>query len=222
MNDKQLNHLISESLKTDEDFFPEITEMHTFSGKFNRNMKYLLREHETPIIHTRNRHALKWWFVAIAVFLTVSACSLTAYGSKTNHIHFFADKFSEYQPLEEMEEDAPANAKLAYDLDALTEKYDNGVEIVNGEQYTRFFVNPETNTFFEFSSYPKIFFRWHSSIENPEIITLGDKKITYFTDKNQIHYALWSASSTVFVVRSDMSREQMLQEIDLIQIYEIV
>lgn len=121
-----------------------------------------------------------------------------------------------------MEEDAPANAKLAYDLDALTEKYDNGVEIVNGEQYTRFFVNPETNTFFEFSSYPKIFFRWHSSIENPEIITLGDKKITYFTDKNQIHYALWSASSTVFVVRSDMSREQMLQEIDLIQIYEIV
>lgn len=58
MNDKQLNHLISESLKTDEDFFPEITEMHTFSGKFNRNMKYLLREHETPIIHTRNRHAL--------------------------------------------------------------------------------------------------------------------------------------------------------------------
>ncbi|MBE6877288.1 MAG: hypothetical protein E7496_11330 [Ruminococcus sp.] len=222
MNDNQLNQLISESLKTDEDFFPEMTEMHTFSGKFKKNMTSLLREQETQISHIRNRHALKWWFVLVAVFLSVSACSLTAYGSKTNHIHFFADKFSEYQPLEEMEDDAPASAKLAYDLDALAEKYDSGVEIVNGEQYTRFFVNPETNAFFEFSSYPKIFFRWHSAIENPETITLGDKKITFFTDKNQIHYALWSASATVFVVRSDMSREQMLQEIDSIQIYEIV
>ena len=45
MNDNQLNHLISESLKTDEDFFPEITEIfsdhkelfYLMEGCFNRN-----------------------------------------------------------------------------------------------------------------------------------------------------------------------------------------
>ncbi len=221
MNDRQLDALIAESLKSEEDFFPEPEEEHRFSGRFRKKMKYLLYEQEYPPPDRKFR-VRRWWFALAAAMLAVSVCSLTVYGSRTNQIHFFADKFLEYQPLDTMEEDTPSYAKLAYDLDALAAKYETGVEIVSGEQYTRFFRNPETGEFFEFSSYPKISFRWHAAAENPETIVVGDKEITYFTDRSQIHYALWSASATVFVIRSDMSREQMLAEIASVRIYEIV
>lgn len=227
MNDEQLDRLIAASLKTSEtDFlsFPEQAQPHVFSAGFEKNMNKLLLETqktEKPSPH-RSIRVWKWWFVLAAVLLAVTACSLTAYGSKTNHIHFFADKFTEYQTLEEMDENAPATVELTYDLDALVAKYESGVEIVNGEQYTRFFTNPETGEFFEFSSYPKLFFRWHTESEMTEDLILGEKELTYFVDRNQIQYALWSASSTVFVVRSDMSRKQFLEDIESIKIYEIV
>ncbi len=221
MNEKEFDRLISESLKEQENIFPEIPEepeqRHVFSEQFVSRMNSILPA-------SKPRRAVqfwKWWFVLAAVLLTLMACSLTAYGSKTNQIHFFADRFEEYQPLETMAEDAPATAELTYDLDFLVDKYDAGVEIVNGEQYTRFFTDPETGNFFEFSSYPKIFFRYHLEQQETEQIILDDKELLYFTDLNQIHYALWSASSTVFVVRSDMSREQFLDDLKHIQIYEI-
>ena len=40
MNDKQLDALVAESLKSEENFFPEPEEVHQFSRKFRKNMKF--------------------------------------------------------------------------------------------------------------------------------------------------------------------------------------
>jgi len=221
MNDNELDKLIILSLKACEKDFPEESppeEEHIFSEQFEINMKKILNDSPPKSIRV-----WKWWFVLAAVLLAMMACSLTVYGSKTNQIHFFADNFEEYEPLETMAEDAPFSAELTYDLDSLLAKYESGVEIINGEQYTRFFINPDTGEFFEFSSYPKLFFRYHYDTEQQktELFMLGDKHLTYFQDRNGIQYALWSGESSVFVVRSDMSREQFLEDVNSIQIYEI-
>ena len=114
-----------------------------------------------------------------------------------------------------MAEDAPFSAALTYDLDSLLAKYESGVEIINGEQYTRFFINPDTGEFFEFSSYPKLFFRWHSAIEHPETHSrLGTRKLLFLRIKTGfiMHYGVLCNSSFCcpfgYVQRTDASRDR--------------
>ena len=91
MNDNELDKLIILSLKACEKDFPEESppeEEHIFSEQFEINMKKILNDSPPKSIRV-----WKWWFVLAAVLLAMMACSLTVYGSKTNQIHFFADKF---------------------------------------------------------------------------------------------------------------------------------
>lgn len=221
MSDYELDKLIADSLKQFADDRPEApceTE-HVFSEGFEKRMAQFLYPKEHRRLPFRRK-----WLVLIAALLAMLACSLTVYGSRTHSIHFFADSFSEYEALGEMPEDVPERMRLIYGLEYLQEHYTQGVDIRNDEQFTRFFLDEESGRFLEFSSYPKLLFRYHvnTGLMTSEAITIGEKEVTYYTDTNGMQYLIWSMDASVFVVRSDFEKTALLEAVASIELYETI
>lgn len=218
MSEYELDKLIADSLKQFADTCPTpfCGAEHVFSKDFEKHMAKLLKPKERRRLSLRRQ-----WLVFIAILLAMLACSMTVYGSKTHRIHFFADKFSEYTPLGEMDEDVPERMALIYGLERLQEQYTPGVEIRNEEQYTRFFMDETSGRFLEFSSYPKLMFRYHvNAALEMEVLKLGDKEVTYYVDSGGMQYIIWSMDASAFVVRSDFERDTLLNAVDSIELYE--
>lgn len=219
MNDDEFNRLISDSLKqfADSDPDPPYESEHVFSKQFEKQMSPLLyrKEHHRFPLHRK-------WFVLITALLTMLSCSLTAYGSKTNQIHFFADNFPEYSSLGDVDENLPERMDLIYGLDELRSKYTQGVDIHNDEQYTRFFIDEDTGLFLEFSSYPKSMFRYHVSSDflTEETISLENKQVICYQAQNGMYYILWSMETSVFVVRSNFEKTELIDAVNSIEVYE--
>ncbi|MBQ4465662.1 MAG: hypothetical protein II916_06845 [Oscillospiraceae bacterium] len=216
MREHELDELISKSLKAFGSPEPPKQSPHQFSARFEQQMRPVIG-YSPPRRHFRLR---KIWYALIAALLAVFATSMTAaVATKTHRVNTFADGIG-YQALGG--EALLENPELSYDLTPLYERFSQGVEIHCGEQLTRFFRDADGKEFVEFSSYPKIAFRYHISLPDtdPEPLKLGKKNALWFSDHNEISYLLWDTPSSVVVLRSNLPKEELCSMAERIEVYE--
>lgn len=219
MTEQELDQLIRSSMQICAQS-PEALEPHRFSSGFERKMRQMLPGRNTS--HRSRRLSMKKiGFALIAALLAALGMSLTAVASRTRQVQTFADKLSGYQPLDEQEA-LLEQPQLTYDLSAIPKRFSDGVEIHCGEQTTQFFHDESSGDFIEFSSYPKMIFRYHLSLPdtNPEPLTLNGKDASYFADQSGIGYVLWSTPSTVLILRSSLGKAELSVIAEGIEVYE--
>ena len=218
MQDHELDQLIAQSLKAFDPPEPPETVSHHFSPGFEQRMRRVLKG--DSLAAPRRFRIRRIWYVLIAALLAMLAMTVTgAVASKTNRVHTFADGIG-YLPLgDDAKLEKP---ELSYDLTPLTEHFTEGVEIHCGEQLTRFYRDAESGEFVEFSSYPKIAFRYHISLPDiqPEQITLNERTALYFGDQGGVGYLLWDTPSAVIVLRSDLPQGELCEIAQEIKVFE--
>ncbi len=216
MRERDLDALIAQSLKAFGTPEPPDEPPHRFSPAFERRMRSVLGGTSPP----RRFRIRRIWYVMIAALLALLAMTMTcAVATRSHRVNTFADRIG-YQALGgEAEQLQPT---LSYDLTALTERFSEGVEIHCGEQLTRFFRDAGTGEFVEFSSYPKMVFRYHLSLPDttPEKLDLNGGEALWFADQGGIGYLLWETPSAVIVLRSDLERDELCGLAEKIQVFE--
>lgn len=220
MRECELDALIAKSLKTfGTPEPPAESTPHCFSPAFEQRMRAVLGGTSPPRRRLRIR---KLSYVLIAALLATLATSVTgAVASRSKQAQTFADRIAGYQTLDSAET-VLENPELTYDLTALHERLSQGVEIHCGEQFTRFYRDQDSGEFVEFSSYPKLAFRYHLSLPDAELSSLDvpDKDAVWFEDQSGIGYVLWSTPSAVIVLRSNLSKDELRSLTERIQIFE--
>ena len=219
MTDHELDALIRASLQNGIPE-PEESEPHCFSPAFEERMQALLSDTK-PRLKSKRFTMRRVTFALIAALLAGLGMSMTAVATRTKRVQTFADELAGYAPLDEQEARLE-QPRLTYDLSGIPPRFEGGVEIHCGEQTTQFFHDEKTGDFLEFSSYPKMVFRYHLSLPDttPEPLSLDGKDACWFSDQSGIGYVIWSTPSTVLVLRSSVSKAELSVIAGDIQVYE--
>lgn len=220
MTDHELDALIRASLQNGVPEPEEPCEPHRFSPAFEKRMQALLYDTK-PRLKAKRFTMRRVTFALIAALLAGLGMSMTAVATRTKRVQTFADELAGYTPIDEQEA-CLEQPRLTYDLSGIPPRFEGGVEIHCGEQTTQFFHDEKTGDFLEFSSYPKIAFRYHLSLPETALtpLSIEGKDACWFSDQSGISYVMWSTPSTVLVLRSSLQKAELSVIAGDIQVYE--